>query len=76
MRGSISVWRCTSDDINIHCHFENRKCVIKSNNNDAGLAIRRYELYLIPICDHVNEIKVPSAVNICNVSSKRSRNEN
>jgi hypothetical protein len=70
VRGSISVWRCTSDDNNIHCHFENRKCVIKSNNNDVGLAIRQYELYLIPICDHVNEIKVPSAVNISRFSSR------
>jgi hypothetical protein len=55
-------------DSNMHCHFENRKCIIKCNYINVDLAIRQDKVYLILNCDHVNEIKVSSSLNVCDVS--------
>lgn len=64
------------DDSNMHSHFENRKCIIKCDYINVDLAIRQDKVYLILNCDHVNEIKPSSTMNVCDLSSKHKQNEN
>jgi hypothetical protein len=58
------------DDNNIHCHIGNRKCIIKCDNSNVGLAIRKDKLYLLSNWDHMNRLKASSTVNVYDVSSK------
>jgi hypothetical protein len=44
------------DDEDIHCHFEDGKCILKYDRIDVGLAIQQEKLYLLSRCNVVNEI--------------------
>ena len=44
------------DDENIHCYFGDHKCLIRHDNKDVGLAVRRDKLYLLSQCDTLNAI--------------------
>jgi hypothetical protein len=64
------------DKDNIHYRFRNEMFIIKFNVIGVGLAIRQDKIYLLSNCDHVNEIKSYSSVNVCDASVKRKRDEN
>lgn len=69
MRRNLISVSCL-DNNNIHCHIGNRKCIIKCNNSNVGLAIRKDKLYLLSIWDHMNGLKASSTVNVYDVTSK------
>jgi hypothetical protein len=47
------------DDQHIHCHFDDRQCVIQFDNKDVDFAVRRDMLYLLSYIDVVNVLHTP-----------------
>lgn len=48
MRRNLVYMSCLDDD-GLHRHFGDKRCIIKSNDNDVGLAFRQDKLYLISL---------------------------
>jgi hypothetical protein len=71
-RNLISV-SCFHDE-NIHCHFGDRKCIMKYDGIDVGLAIRQEKLYLLPRFSVVNEIS-DTPPEMSEQGTKRKRND-
>ena len=70
-RNLVSV-SCLDDD-GYECHFGNKQCIIMYDNNNVGLSCRQDKLYVISLCDDINNVGSTSNVN---VSTKRKRNDN
>ena len=64
------------DDENMHYYFGDKKCLIRHDNKDIGLAIRRDKLYLLSQCDVVNAIEMHDSEIDTSNSKKRKRNAN
>jgi len=62
------------DDYNIHCYFGNHRCLIRFENKDVGLTIRRDMLYLLSSCNVVNAIETHDSEIDASKSKKRKRN--
>ena len=71
MRRNLVSVSCLDDD-GLHCHFGDKRYIIKCNDNDVGLAFRQDKLYLISLCNAVNNVDPSLSMNI---GTKRKRNE-
>ena len=65
-RNLVSV-SCLYDDGYV-CHFGNKQCIIMYDSNNVGLAFRQDKLYVISLCDSINNVGSTSNTN---VSTKR-----
>jgi hypothetical protein len=69
-RNLISVSRL--DDQNVHCHFGGRRYIIRFNNKDVDLTVRRDMIYLLSHSGVVNILDTPENVPSSN-GRKRKR---
>ena len=72
-RNLISVSRL--DDDGYDCHFGNGKCKIMFNHKCVGFAFWQDELYLLSLCENVNDVNTvnENASSYMNVTNKRKR---
>ena len=64
------------DDENIHYYFGDQKCLIRHDNKDVGLAIRRDKFYFLSQYDVVNALDTHDSETDTNNSKKIKRNAN